>query len=105
MQSKPRTAVAGREHVAPFEPVGRVPGDREQQNSGQKLRQPHIAKIERPLGDLVDLPSTATACISTAETMRNRAIWNSTNPGCVKAARPALASAVAGMNFYCATET
>jgi hypothetical protein len=34
-----------------------VPGDREQQDSGQELRQSNVSEVERAFRDLIDLPS------------------------------------------------
>ena len=42
--------------MPPLESIRGVPGNRKQQNCRQKLRQPNIAKLTRPLGDLVHLP-------------------------------------------------
>ena len=50
-------AIARREHMAALEAIGRMSGNREQQNCRQKLRQPDIPQIERPVGDLVNLPA------------------------------------------------
>jgi hypothetical protein len=51
------SGIAGGEHVAAFEAVGGVAGNRKQQDSREKLREADVAEIERALGDFVDLPS------------------------------------------------
>src|SRR5436190_21173972 len=43
--------------MPPLETIRRMSRDREEQNCWQELCQPHISKVEGPLGDLVDLPS------------------------------------------------
>ena len=65
---------AGAQDVAARQPVGRVAGDQEQKNRGQKLRQPDQPQIQRAPRKIVDLPPTATACISLDAVARKRPI-------------------------------
>src|SRR5216684_4307845 len=56
-EAEGESGVAGGEHVAPFEAVGGVARNWEEQNCRQELSQTDKAKIKRTFGDLVNLPS------------------------------------------------
>jgi hypothetical protein len=48
--------IAAKDHVAPIEAVGHVPRRQQKQQPRQKQRQARIAKVERSMGNGIDLP-------------------------------------------------
>ena len=56
-RANPKPAVAGLQNALARETVGSVAGDQEQQDAGCKLRQANQAKIERAMGERIDLPA------------------------------------------------
>src|SRR2546423_7931007 len=51
------SGVTDRKHVAPFIAIGSMAGKWKEKNCRKKLGEADEAEIERPVGDLIDLPT------------------------------------------------